>query len=217
MVLDTEITKNKVSPEGRLLLEEIAGESTTDYVRVEPDKRYVLGALGRHLYVERNGYDARITAKGLKAIGREPAERNGNDEDADRVIHQALTKKREAGSNGRQPVRTRIPDDFGQSALSEAETPPAAAEPAPAKAAAHDYEQDQIRYVGNRLASTIVPVTASAVPPTPAQPCTADCGNCLHRRVLDAVMQRLPEVRDLFEAMYAQEWLLEKLDKMGNR
>lgn len=65
-----------------------------------------------------------------------------------------------------------------------------------------------MQHTVREIASAELPTPAPA--PEPQQPCT-DCDSCLHRRVLDKVMERLPEVRDLLEAMEAEDFILRNL------
>lgn|GEM_PF-4979712 len=102
MVLEDRINKNKISPEGIALLNEIAGQSADEFVHVDDDKRYIAAALARTGYLERNGQDVRLTDKGRKAAGIAPTPADLNakaartEEDFNRVIMAAEKKTRSA-------------------------------------------------------------------------------------------------------------------------
>ena len=195
MVLDTEITKTKISPEAKLLLKEIADQSTTEFVRIETEKRMVLAALGRNGYLERSGLDARITGKGLKVIGLPPAERPGEAADTDRVIVEALAKKRTASPH-REPIRIRIPELFSER--------PKAVEPSAGAV-----------IVGAQRAAPVTPLPefgeGQGVGSEPCAEGGQSCGpDCINRRTLELIYARYPHMREIPRLLKTIDSTLEK-------
>lgn len=96
----------------------------------------------------------------------------------------------------------------------EAAPDPAVADDKPAK---RPYTRRQTRPVSDAqpiqtsTGSFLVPVTSRPDPEPVAHTC--DGKDCLPCRVLAAVMDKVPEVKDLFEAMRAQDVILDSLGK----